>query len=117
MLVLLHLGSLSKLSVQKYLLIFVSQSYFIKRAVRQNLSKKKCELANQRSKPLNLFDSPFQVCCVFTLSCGGTSSANNTYAIISSFNINSDTDPCIYTFWKCSMSVIGFSVQYNSSCK
>ena len=33
--------------------------------------------------------SSFGVCCVFSISCGSTSSANNTYAIISSYSTSS----------------------------
>ena len=49
--------------------------------------------------------SGFGVCCVFSLSCGGRTSANSTYATISSFSTSSDTDPCTYTFCKCSSDV------------
>ena len=49
--------------------------------------------------------SSFGVCCVFSLSCGGRTSANSTYATISSFSTSSDTDPCTYTFCKCSSDV------------
>ena len=49
--------------------------------------------------------SSFGVCCVFTLSCGRTTSQNNTYATISSFDTTSDTDPCTYTYCKCSEDV------------
>ena len=44
--------------------------------------------------------SSFGVCCVFTLSCGGRTSANNTYATVTTFSTTSDTDPCIYTYCK-----------------
>ena len=30
--------------------------------------------------------SSFGVCCVFSISCGATSSANNSYAIISTYS-------------------------------
>ena len=33
--------------------------------------------------------SSFGVCCVFSISCGSTSSANNTYAIVSSYSTSS----------------------------
>ena len=49
--------------------------------------------------------SSFGVCCVFTLSCGATTSQNNTYATISTFSTTSDTDPCTYTYCKCSTDV------------
>ena len=44
--------------------------------------------------------SSFGVCCVFSLSCGGTTSANTSYAQISTFSTSTDTDPCIYTYCK-----------------
>ena len=44
--------------------------------------------------------SGFGVCCVFSLACGGSTSANTSYAIINSFNTATDTDPCIYKFCK-----------------
>ena len=39
--------------------------------------------------------SSFGVCCVFSISCGGSSSANNSYAIISSYSTSTDADPCL----------------------
>merc|ERR1719431_2333547 len=42
--------------------------------------------------------SSFGVCCVFSISCGSSSSANNSYAIISSYSTTSDKDPCTYTY-------------------
>ena len=44
--------------------------------------------------------SSFGVCCVFSISCGATSSANNSYAVMSSYSVSSDADPCTYTFCK-----------------
>ena len=58
--------------------------------------------------------SSFGVCCVFSLACGGTSSANNTYAIINSFNVATDTDPCIYTFCKANSDVCKLRIEYTS---
>ena len=49
--------------------------------------------------------SSFGVCCVFSLSCGATTSQNNTYATISTFSTTSDSDPCTYTYCKCSTDV------------
>ena len=49
--------------------------------------------------------SSFGVCCIFSLSCGATTSANSTYAMISSFDTSSGTDPCTYTYCKCSTDV------------
>merc|ERR1711997_354948 len=42
--------------------------------------------------------SSFGVCCVFSIACGGSSSANNSYAIITSYSTSTDKDPCTYTF-------------------
>ena len=49
--------------------------------------------------------SSFGVCCVFSLSCGGRTSANTSYATISTFSTSSDTDPCTYTYCKTSDDV------------
>ena len=49
--------------------------------------------------------SSFGVCCIFSLSCGGRTSANTSYATISTFSTTSDTDPCTYTYCKCSSDV------------
>ena len=42
--------------------------------------------------------SSFGVCCVFSLSCGATTSQNNTYATINTFSTTTDSDPCTYTY-------------------
>ena len=44
--------------------------------------------------------SSFGVCCVFSLSCGGSTSANTSYAMVSSFSASTDSDPCTYTYCK-----------------
>ena len=44
--------------------------------------------------------SSFGVCCVFSLSCGGSTSANTSYAQISSFDTSTGTDPCSYSYCK-----------------
>lgn len=44
----------------------------------------------------------FGVCCVFSIGCGGQSSANNSYAIMSTYTTSSDPDPCTYTICKLS---------------
>ena len=49
--------------------------------------------------------SSFGVCCVFSLSCGATTTANTSYAIISSFSTSTDTDPCTYTYCRTSNNV------------
>ena len=38
--------------------------------------------------------SSFGVCCVFSIACGAISTANNSYAIVSSYSVSSDSDPC-----------------------
>ena len=48
------------------------------------------------------------------LACGGTSSANNSYAIINSFNVATDTDPCTYTFCKANSDVCKLRIEYTS---
>jgi len=49
--------------------------------------------------------SSFGVCCVFSLSCGATSSENNTYAIMSSYSTTTDPNPCTYTFCRSSADI------------
>ena len=44
--------------------------------------------------------SGFGVCCVFSLACGGTTSANVSYAQITTFSTATDTTPCTYTYCK-----------------
>lgn len=46
----------------------------------------------------------FGVCCKISLSCGGSSSENNTYLTKSSFT-STTTNPCIYKICQCSTSV------------
>ena len=48
------------------------------------------------------------------LACGGTTSANNSYAIINSFNVATDTDPCTYTFCKANSDVCKLRIEYTS---
>merc|ERR1711936_623619 len=47
--------------------------------------------------------SGFGVCCVFSLSCGDTSSENQTYLVQSS--TTSLTSPCTYTICKCATTI------------
>ena len=49
--------------------------------------------------------SSFGVCCVFSLSCGATTSANTSYAMITSFDTSTGTDPCTYKYCKTSDDV------------
>merc|ERR1711936_264962 len=58
--------------------------------------------------------SSFGVCCVFSISCGGTASANNSYAIISSYSTSSDNDPCTYTFCKTNSDVCKLRIDFDT---
>lgn len=56
----------------------------------------------------------FGVCCVFSLSCGGSSSQNNTYASMTSYTVSSDPDPCTYTFCKSNSDVCKLRIDYET---
>merc|ERR1712203_922625 len=58
--------------------------------------------------------SSFGVCCVFSLSCGGRTSANTSYATIGTFSTSSDTDPCTYTYCKTSDDVCKLRIDFES---
>merc|ERR1711862_235887 len=58
--------------------------------------------------------SSFGVCCVFSISCGGSASANNSYAIISSYSTSSDSDPCTYTFCKTNSDVCKLRIDFDT---
>ena len=58
--------------------------------------------------------SSFGVCCVFSVSCGSTSSSNNTYAIITSYSTSSDSDPCTYTFCKANSDVCKLRIDFDT---
>lgn len=58
--------------------------------------------------------SSFGVCCVFSLSCGGSSSQNNTYATMTSYTVSSDPDPCTYTICKSNSDVCKLRIDYES---
>ena len=58
--------------------------------------------------------SSFGVCCVFTLTCGGSSSANNSYAKIDSYSVSSDEDPCTYTFCKTNADVCKLRIDFDT---
>lgn len=58
--------------------------------------------------------SSFGVCCVFDLSCGGSSSQNNTYATITSYSTSSDKDPCTYTFCKSNSEICKFRIDFET---
>jgi len=58
--------------------------------------------------------SSFGVCCVFTLTCGGSSNANNSYAKIDSYSVSSDADPCTYTFCKTNADVCKLRIDFDT---
>merc|ERR1712061_630951 len=58
--------------------------------------------------------SSFGVCCVFSISCGATSSANNSYAVMSSYSVSSDSDPCTYTFCKTNSDVCKLRIDFDT---
>ena len=58
--------------------------------------------------------SSFGVCCVFSIGCGGSSSANNSYAIISSYSTSTDSDPCTYTFCKTNTDVCKLRIDFDT---
>merc|ERR1712173_500253 len=58
--------------------------------------------------------SSFGVCCVFSISCGSSSSANNTYAIISSYSTSTDSDPCTYKFCKTNSDVCKLRIDFDT---
>merc|ERR1711935_154992 len=58
--------------------------------------------------------SSFGVCCVFSIACGASSSANNTYAIISSYSTSTDTDPCTYKFCKTNSDVCKLRIDFDT---
>merc|ERR1712117_401028 len=58
--------------------------------------------------------SSFGVCCVFSISCGSSSSANNTYAIISSYSTSTDPDPCTYKFCKTNSDVCKLRIDFEN---
>ena len=58
--------------------------------------------------------SSFGVCCVFSIACGGSSSANNSYAVISSYSTSTDKDPCTYTFCKTNTDVCKLRIDFDT---
>merc|ERR1712241_778712 len=58
--------------------------------------------------------SSFGVCCVFNLACGATTTANNSYATISSYSVTTDADPCTYTYCKTNDDVCKLKIDYDS---
>ena len=51
---------------------------------------------------------------MFTMSCGGTSSSNNTYAIVSSYSTSSDKDPCTYKFCKTNSDICKLRIDFDT---
>ena len=58
--------------------------------------------------------SSFGVCCVFSIACGGSSSANNSYAVISSYSTSTDKDPCTYTFCPTNTDVCKLRIDFDT---
>ena len=58
--------------------------------------------------------SSFGVCCVFSLSCGSSSSQNNTYATMTSYTVSSDPDPCTYTICKSNSDVCKLRIDFET---
>merc|ERR1712223_2134152 len=58
--------------------------------------------------------SSFGVCCVFSIACGGSSSANNSYAVISSYSTSTDKDPCTYTFCPTNTDVCRLRIDFDT---
>jgi len=56
--------------------------------------------------------SGFGVCCTFSLSCGGSASENNTYAIVTTYSTSTDADPCIYSFCKTSSDICKLRIDF-----
>ena len=58
--------------------------------------------------------SSFGVCCVFSIACGASTSANNSYAIINSYSTSTDADPCLYTFCPVSSSICKLRIDFDT---
>ena len=58
--------------------------------------------------------SSFGVCCVFSIACGSSTSANNSYAIISSYSTSTDSDPCTYTFCPTNTDVCKLRIDFDT---
>ena len=57
--------------------------------------------------------SSFGVCCVFSLTCGKTSSQNNTYIDQPTYTVGTDADPCGYKICS-SGSVSKIKIEFNT---
>ena len=58
--------------------------------------------------------SSFGVCCVFSIACGGNTNANNSYAIMETFSISTDKDPCTYTFCRSNTDVCKLRIDFDT---
>ena len=58
--------------------------------------------------------SSFGVCCVFSIACGGSTNANNSYAIMDTFSISTDKDPCTYTFCRTNTDVCKLRIDFDT---
>ena len=58
--------------------------------------------------------SSFGVCCVFSIACGASTNANNSYAIMSSYSISTDSDPCTYTFCRTNTDVCKLRIDFDT---
>merc|ERR1719422_2088736 len=58
--------------------------------------------------------SGFGVCCVFSLACGTKTSANTSYATMTSFSTTNDRDPCTYTYCKNSDDVCKLRIDFET---
>ncbi|XP_059089773.1 uncharacterized protein LOC131885674 isoform X2 [Tigriopus californicus] len=55
----------------------------------------------------------FGVCCIFTLSCGGSTSENCTYLVEASSS-NPTSDPCTFTICKCSSNICRIRLDFTT---
>ena len=58
--------------------------------------------------------SSFGVCCVFSIACGASTNANNSYAIMDTFSISTDKDPCTYTFCRTNTDVCKLRIDFDT---
>jgi len=72
------------------------------------------ECSSLGGSPSGTCASSFGVCCVFSLACGGSSSANATYSIIDSYSTSTDSDPCTYTYCKNNVDVCKLRIDFDT---
>jgi len=58
--------------------------------------------------------SSFGVCCVFSIACGANTNANNSYAIMDTFSISTDKDPCTYTICRTNTDVCKLRIDFDT---